>query len=139
MRKEDFFAKPHRRGEAAPEKECGKYLFFNTDLGFAIKVLNYQKEKADQIIDGTNHRKIERGTAVFLNHIAKLELKYDEEEGDVDMCLAMENRDRKMKITGAIDYMKDEGMSEQDIISRIMEKYQVTKEYVLDVLKPKTA
>ena len=55
------------------------------------------------------------------------------------MCLAMENRDRKMKITGAIDYMKDEGMSEQDIISRIMEKYQVTKEYVLDVLKPKTA
>lgn len=54
------------------------------------------------------------------------------------LCKAMENRDKKMKIIGAIDYMRDEGKSENDIISKIMEKYNVTKEYVLVLLAPKT-
>ena len=111
---------------------------FSTDLGLAMKVLKHQNEDADQVIEETNHRKIDRKTAVFLNRVAKLELEFEEKEELVDMCLAMENRDKKMKITGAIDYMRDEGKTENDIISKIMEKYNVTKEYVLALLTPKT-
>lgn len=111
---------------------------FSTDLGLAMKVLKHQNEDADQVIEETNHRKIDRKTAVFLNRVAKLELEFEEKEELIDMCKAMENRDKKMKITGAIEYMKDEGKTENDIISKIMEKYNVTKEYVLALLSPKT-
>lgn len=112
---------------------------FHTDLGFAMNVLKYQSDKADRIIEETNHRKINRSTAEFLNSVARLDLQYEEKEGDIDMCLAMEKRSQRDRIIGAIDFMKDEGMAETDIISRIMEKYQVTKEYVLELLSPQTA
>ena len=112
---------------------------FHTNLGFAMNVLKYQSDKADQIIESTDHRKIDRNTAEFLNVVAKLDLEYEEEEGDVDMCLAMEKRYQKEKIKGVIDYMRDEGVDEQDIISKIVEKYKVTKEYVMELLVPKTA
>ena len=119
--------------------EDDDFIKFHTNLGFAMNVLKHQNDMADKIIESTEHRKIDRNTAEFLNVVAKLELDYDEEEGDVDMCLAMEKRSQRDKITGAIDFMKDEGMAEQDIISRIVEKYKVTKEYVMELLAPKTA
>ena len=53
------------------------------------------------------------------------------------MCKAMEDNNRKMKITGAIETMQDMGTAESDIITKIMEKYNVTKEYVLALLSPK--
>ena len=112
---------------------------FHTNLGFAMNVLKHQSDKADLIIERTNHKKIDRNTAEFLNVVAKLDLEYDEEEGDVDMCLAMEKRYQREKIIGVIDFMKDEGFADQDIISKIMEKYEVTKEYVMELLTPKTA
>ena len=111
---------------------------FRTDLGLAMKVLKHQDDDADKVIGETNHRKIDRNTAVFLNRVAKLELDFDEKGDDVDMCLAMENRMKREKITGVIEYMKDEGISDSDIIRKIMERYHVTKEYVLAILSPKT-
>lgn len=111
---------------------------FRTDLGFALKILKRQNIDADRLIEETNHRKIDRKTAMFLNAVTKLQLEFDEKEEMVDMCQAMENRDQKMKILGVIEYMRDEGKSENDIVSKIMEKYNVTKEYVLAILAPKT-
>ena len=55
------------------------------------------------------------------------------------MCLAMEKRYQREKIIGVIDFMKDEGFADKDIISKIMEKYEVTKEYVMELLISKTA
>ena len=55
------------------------------------------------------------------------------------MCKAMEDNNRKMKIIGTIDYMRDEGKSESDIIDKIIDKYHVTKDYVLALLAPQKA
>ncbi len=52
------------------------------------------------------------------------------------MCLAMEKRVKKERIIGAMEYMKDEGKTEKDIMDRIMEKYDVTSEYVKELLMP---
>ena len=116
------------------DAEFGK---FGTDLGLAMKVLKYQKEGAVEVIEETDHRMIDRNTAVFLNRVANLGLEFEEKEDSVDMCKAMEDNNRKMKISGAIETMQDMGTAENDIISRIMEKYHVTKEYVLALLAPK--
>lgn len=112
---------------------------FNTDLGFAMEVIKHQSTDADEVIERTNHRKIDRDTALFLNTAVKLNLEYEEETGGVDMCLAMEKKEKKDKIIGVIDYMRDEGKSESDIIDKIIDKYHVTKEYVLALLTPQKA
>ena len=67
---------------------------FNTDLGIALKVLKYQNKGADQLILDLGGRKVGRATAEFLNIQAKLGLTFEEpkEEGEIDMCKAMEIR-----------------------------------------------
>ena len=66
---------------------------FHTDFGFAMKVIKHQKDKATEIIRATNHRRIDRSTAEFLNTVVNLNLVYEEpkEEVTVDMCKAMED------------------------------------------------
>ena len=51
---------------------------FNTELGFAMKIIKHRSKDADELIKQTNHRKIDRGTAFFLNTVAKLDLEYEE-------------------------------------------------------------
>lgn len=112
---------------------------FHTDLGFAMEVIKHQSSDADEVISRTNHRKIDRDTAIFLNSAVKLNLEYDEETGGVDMCLAMEKKQKRDEINGAIKGMRIAGMSESDIIAKIIENFNVTKEYVAALLSPKKA
>lgn len=65
---------------------------FHTDLGLAMKVIKHQKEDADEVIKETNHRKIDRDTAFFLNRAVNLGLEYEEKDGGIDMCLALEKK-----------------------------------------------
>lgn len=69
---------------------------FHTDLGIALKVLKYQDKGADQLVLNLDHRKVGRSTAEFLNVQARLGLVFEEpgEEGEIDMCKAMETRIR---------------------------------------------
>ena len=55
------------------------------------------------------------------------------------MCESLERRYKEKKVSGAIDILREDGKSDEDIIERIIRKYGVTKEYVLALLAPKTA
>jgi len=112
---------------------------FNTKLGLAMKVLKYQKAGAVEVIEATNHEMIDRETAVFLNRVAKLDLVFDEKGDQVDMCKAMEDNNRMREVTGAIKGMRIAGMADDDILTKVMEAFHVTKEYVLALLAPKRA
>lgn len=111
---------------------------FNTDLGLAMKVIKYQRHGAVEIIQQTNHRKIDRGTAEFLNKVANLNLVYDEpeEEGEVDMCQAMEDYTKKTEVLSAIKALKLSGQTVDQIIKLVTENYHVSKEYVEDLMNP---
>lgn len=111
----------------------------HTDLGLAMKVIKHQKEDADRIIRETDHRRIDRETAFFLNRAVNLGLEYEEKAGEVDMCLAMEKKEQRDKITGAIEILQEDGIPNDDIIQKIIKKYNVTKEYVVSLLTPQTA
>ena len=65
---------------------------FNTDLGLAMKVLKYQNRGAGQLLSDLSGKKVSRSTAEFLNIQAKMGLTFEEpdEEGEVDMCKAIE-------------------------------------------------
>ena len=60
----------------------------------------------------------------------KLNLEYEEETGGVDMCLAMEKRQQRDEINGVIMGMRMMGASDNDIIAKIVENFNVTKDYV---------
>lgn len=111
---------------------------FNTDLGFAMKVLKYQRDSAVKIIEQSKNRKIDRETAEFLNKVADLKLVYTEpeEEGGVDMCKAMEDYTKKTKILGEIEFMKRHNIFTEEMIKEIMEVYKVPREYVEELLEP---
>ena len=113
-----------------------EFTKFSTDLGFAMEVIKHQSSDADEVIERTNHRKIDRDTALFLNTAVKLNLEYEEETGGVDMCKAMEKRQQRDEINGAIMGMRMMGASDNDIIVKVVEKFHVTKEYVLALLTP---
>ena len=116
----------------------GEFEKFHTDLGLAMKVIKHQKEDADEVIKETNHRKIDRDTAFFLNRAVNHGLKYEEKNGGIDMCLAMEKKTLRDNIMGAIEILKDEGISDEAIIEKIIKKFGVTKDYVLELLVPRT-
>lgn len=112
---------------------------FHTELGFAMKVIKHQSEDADAIIMATNHRKIDRETAIFLNKVANLKLVYEEKSGGVDMCKALERRYQEKEVAGAIKMLKSDGVSDEDIIIKVTKLFGVTKEYVLTLLRAQVA
>ena len=118
------------------DMEDEEFAKFSTDLGFAMEVIKHQSSDADEVIERTNHRKIDRDTAVFLNTAVKLNLEYEEETGGVDMCKAMEKKQQRDEINGVIKFLRSTGTPESDIITKVMDSFHVTKEYVLALLTP---
>lgn len=116
-----------------------EFVKFHTELGFAMKLLKHQAADADELIVREGHRKVSSDTAYFLNAAMKLNLELEEEPGGVDMCKAMEKRDQRKEVTGAIKAYRLDGASDEDIIAKVMKLYNVTREYVLALLAPKQA
>ena len=112
---------------------------FHTELGFAMKLLKHQSHNADEVIMQNGHRKISAETAFFLNAAMKLNLEFEVEQEGVDMCKAMERKEKKDNIIGAIRIMRKLGANNDDIIKTITETFNVTKEYVLDLMKAQVA
>ena len=73
---------------------------FHTHLGLAMKVIKHQSDKADKVIMAMGHQKIDRETAEFLNKAVNLKLEYEEKSGGVDMCKAMEKKEKKTTSPG---------------------------------------
>ena len=108
-------------------------------LGFAMKLIKHQSTDADEVIMKEGNRKVSTDTAYFLNAAIKLGLEFEEEEGGVIMCKAIENKEKRDKVTGAIQGMRLVGASDEDIITKIVNHFGVSKEYVLALLTPKKA
>ena len=87
----------------------GEFKKFHTELSYAMRLIKHQRDDADKIIAEEGHKMISVETAHFLKSAMKLDLEYEE---------------------------KDEGKSKNDIVAKIAEKFNVTKDYVLALLKP---
>ena len=104
-----------------------------------MKVIKHQSDDADQVIMAAGHQKIDRETAEFLNRAVNLKLEYEDEPGGVDMCKAIERRYQEKEVTGAIKAYRLDGTSDEDIIIKVMKLFNVTREYVLAILKAQAA
>ena len=121
------------------DMEEDEFEKFRTELGYVMKLIKHQSEDADELIIREGHRKISAETAHFLNAAMKLNLEYEVEPGGVDMCKAMEKRDQRKEVAGAIRMLRADGASDETIITKVTNLFNVTKEYVLALLAPKQA
>ena len=81
------------------DMEDEEFAKFSTDLGFAMEVIKHQSSDADVVIGRTNHRKIDRDTALFLNTAVKLNLEYEERTGGIEKCaLRWRKNNKEMKL-----------------------------------------
>ena len=110
---------------------------FHTGFGTLMQVIKYQNEieVADIMMDAPH---VDDATADMIEEVAnvKFERVYDE-KGDVDMCKGMEAYSLKMKIEGVIDFLREEGVAEEQIAERVAKKFDVTVEYVKELMLPK--
>ena len=73
------------------------------------------------------------------NKVADLELEFDDKEEKVNMCKAMDNAYKKQKVIGAIKAYQFDNTSDDVIVSKVMRLFNVSKEYVLELLSPEKA
>ena len=116
-----------------------EFVKFHTDLGFAMKLIKHQSTDVDELILQEGHRMISADTAYFLNATIKTDLEFEVEEGGVDMCKALERRYKEKEVAGAIKTYRMDGKSDEDIITKIVNNFGVSKDYVLALLKPQKA
>ena len=115
----------------------GDFDKFNTVLGKVLKIVKHQKEDADKLIEELGHTKIDPDAAFFLKKAANLDIEIEVKDGGVDMCESLERRYKKERIEEAIEIYREYGDSDDDIVSKIIKKFNVTKEYVMAILAPK--
>ena len=106
---------------------------FHTELGFAMRIIKHQKD-VDKLIEREGDRNISQEAAFFLNAAAKLGLEFEENKGGVSMNKAMERRYRQENIKGAIEAYRTVGMSDEDIIAKVITHFGVTRDYVLALM-----
>ena len=107
---------------------------FQTDLGLAMQIIKHQKVDADKIIEKTNHRKIDADAAFFIKEAAKLDLEFERKETKIDMCESLKKKEQRDKITSAVEVYREYGESDEDIIQKIIKKYDVTREFVTSLM-----
>ena len=112
---------------------------FNTDVGLVLKALKYEKVGADKILEELTYEQIDRKTVEFLNAVANLKLGLSEKEDQVDMFKSIQDHNTKMMVIAVIKYGRKRGDSDDVIIADAMEMFDVTREYVLELMKTEEA
>ena len=121
---------------SAADLDDSEFDKFHTEVGFALKALKHQDKDIDSVIEEQKHKKVSPETAFFLKAAANLDLDLEVENGGIDMCKSLERRSQKDKVIASIETYREVGTPEDDIIKRIMERFNVTKDYVLALLTP---
>ncbi|MBR7084730.1 MAG: hypothetical protein IKI37_06110, partial [Oscillospiraceae bacterium] len=112
---------------------------FHTGFGTLMQVIKHQNEiGVAEIL--SNAPKIDEASADMIAEVANIKFeKSVDEKGEVDMCKGMEAYTLKSKIEGAIEGYRDLDMPEKEIAERLAKKFNVTVEYVKELMTPKTA
>ena len=107
---------------------------FHTGFGTLMQVIKHKNEKtvADIIVDAPH---VDDSTADMVEAVSNVKFKrvYDD-KGDVDMCKGMELHDLDVKIEGSIATLRGLDMSDSEIAERLAKQFNVTIEYVKELM-----
>ncbi len=110
---------------------------FHTGFGTLMQVIKHQEkeEVADIIMKAPI---VDPASADMIEDIAnvKFERVYTE-NGGINMCKGMELHDLRVRIENSIDIMREIGIAEAEIAERVAKKFNLTVEYVKELMMPK--
>ncbi|MEE5994157.1 MAG: hypothetical protein V3G42_13130 [Oscillospiraceae bacterium] len=109
---------------------------FHTGFGTLMQVIKHQNEigVADIL---SNAPKIDEASADMIAEVANIKFeKTTDEKGEVDMCKGMEEYTLKSNVEAVIGMLRDLNMSEEEITERVAKKFNVTVEYVKELMTP---
>ncbi len=103
-------------------------------MGFALKVVKYQND--DKITEVIGKREsTDFDTANFISAYTHFEFMYEKNSGEVNIMNGLERREQKMMVLSAIKTLKDKGDSDEVIVDYVTKEFQVTPDYVRDLMK----
>ncbi len=115
-----------------------EFLKFSTLCGFALNVLKYKydgKGLAASIRETFGGITADTKTKRFLKTVMKSKI-LEELTKEANMVMdAFDQIGLEMMVVGMIKVLKDKGDSDEDIVDFIAENYQVTPDYVRDLIK----
>lgn len=110
---------------------------FHTGFGTLMQVIKHQNEIGvyDIIKQAPD---VDTSSAEIIADIANIPIEIvPDEKGEVNMCKGMEEYMMKRDVMTAIDMLRDIGVSEDEIAERVSKKFNVTVEYVKNLMMPK--
>ena len=113
----------------------GYFAEFSASFGFALKVVKHQNdaELADVIKE---QERTDTETADFISAFIKHKKIFQERNtNEVDMMNGLDLWEQKVKVLSAIKILKKLGKTDEDIVDFVAEEFQVTPDYVRDLMK----
>ena len=110
---------------------------FRTELGRVLEYIKYSRDKKalrKRVHQEADFWKVHTQSFDLLNAATNSKLKlYLDEGGKADVCMAIDEYGKDMKIVGYIERQQEEGISLEDAIKNAAIKYGKTEKYVKEV------
>ena len=107
---------------------------FSTSLGFALKVVKHQNDaELAEVIE--ERESTDSDTASFITAYTHFEFMYDKNSKEVNIMNGLERREQKIMVLAVIEALKNQGNSDETIVNSVTKQFQVTPDYVRDLMK----
>ena len=113
---------------------------FHTGFGTLLHVIKHKNDSVSDIFESImmKAKHLDVPSFELIEDIANVKFEYEiDEKGEVNVCKAMEAYKLKNKVVGAIEAFRDMNISEEEIAERVAKKFNVTVEYVKELMMPK--
>jgi len=121
-------------GKSPQEMDNGNFAKLSAACGFALKVVKYQND--DRIAEVIEEREnTDSDTASFITAYTHFEFMYEKNSKEVNIMNGLERREQKMMVLAVIEALKNQGNSDETIVNSVTKQFQVTPDYVRDLMK----
>ncbi len=121
-------------GKSPQEMDNGNFAKLSAACGFALKVVKYQNDdKVTEVIE--ERESTDSDTASFITAYTHFEFMYEKNSKEVNIMNGLERWGQKLQVLAVIKTLKIKGDSDEDIVDFVAENFQVTPDYVRDLMK----
>ena len=121
-------------GKSPQDMDSGNFAKLSAACGFALKVVKYQNDdKVTEVIE--ERESTDSDTASFITAYTHFEFMYEKNSKEVNIMNGLERWGQKLQVLAVIKTLKKLGKTDEDIVDYVTKEFQVTPDYVQDLMK----